>query len=336
VRDKKRSVSSLKRDYERLTPLANRYALALRGEFEQLLSTHDLALGVPIEYRVKTWDSIAEKIERQKLSLRSVRNLGDFVGLRLMLLFKRDITKIHELISQTFEVIQHEDTGGRLSETQFGYQSVHYVIRLPKTWLEIPSFREFGELSAEIQVRTLAQHIWAAASHKLQYKQVASVPLPVIRSIHRVSAILETVDLEFERVLQERESYIVSIDSSELDAELNVDLVQRILDELLPPQNKKEHEPYANLLQDLLQFGINTVGKLRQLITSNLDKALQTDKRIVAERISSKDFTGTSRERCESGVFFAHVGLTRIAAEQEFGERWKKYMREKRSRPAKQ
>ncbi|MBC8276096.1 MAG: RelA/SpoT domain-containing protein [Chloroflexi bacterium] len=322
---KKKSDDWLRRDCEQLTPLANKYALALREQFEQLLITHDLTLGVPIEYRVKTWDSISEKTERLKLSLSSVRDLDDFIGLRLILLFTRDITKIHELISETFEVIQYEDTGGRLAETQFGYQSVHYAIGLPQSWLKIPSFREFGGLRAEVQVRTLAQHIWATASHKLQYKQATSVPPPVIRSIHRVSAILETVDLEFERVLQERDSYITSIDSSKMDVKLNVDLVQRILDELLPSQNKMESEPYANLLQDLLQFDINTAGKLRQLTMSNLDKALEEDRRIVTKRLNSKDFSGTSRERCESGVFYTHVGLAREAAYQQFGERWEDY-----------
>jgi len=322
---KKKSEDSLRRDCEQLTPLAHRYALALREEFEQLLLAHDLTLGVPVGYRVKTWDSISEKIEGSKLSLNSVRDLDDFIGLRLILLFERDIDKIHELISGTFELIQFEDTGGRLAETQFGYQSVHYVIGLPQNWLEVPSFREFGGLRAEVQVRTLAQHIWAMASHKLQYKQAASVPPPVIRSIHRVSAILETVDLEFERVLQERELYIALMDSSEVEAKLNVDLVQRILDELLPAANKEEYEGYEGLLQDLLHFDINTIGELRQLITSNLDEALESDKRMVAERLRDADYMGTSEERCKRGVFFAHVGLAREAMFQQFGQNWKDY-----------
>jgi ppGpp synthetase/RelA/SpoT-type nucleotidyltranferase len=60
----------------------------------------------------------------------------------------------------------------------------------------------------ELQLRTLAQHIWAVASHKLQYKREASVPVPIRRSINRVSALLEMVDLEFDRVLLEREQYV--------------------------------------------------------------------------------------------------------------------------------
>jgi putative GTP pyrophosphokinase len=323
--NKRKPVNLLKRDCEQLTPLAKRFALALREQFEQLLIAQGLTLGVPIEYRVKTWDSISEKIDRLKLSLSSVSILDDFIGLRLILLFKRDIAKIHKLISETFEVFQYEDTGGRLAETKFGYQSVHYVISLPQSWLQIPSFREFGGLRAEVQVRTLAQHIWATASHKLQYKQTISVPPPVLRSIHRVSAILETVDLEFERVLQERESYIASMDSSNIDVKLNVDLVQRILDELLPAENKKEPESYASLLQDLLHFDVDTVGKLHQLITSNIDKALESDKQIVKKRLNSGDFSGTSQDRIERGIFFTHVGLAREAAEMQFGERWVNY-----------
>ena len=88
------------------------------------------------------------------------------------------------------------------------YQSLHYIIRIPKHWLKVSTFADLGELKAEIQLRTLAQHIWAATSHKLQYKHEDSVPPPIRRSIYRVSALLETVDLEFERVLAERGTYI--------------------------------------------------------------------------------------------------------------------------------
>jgi ppGpp synthetase/RelA/SpoT-type nucleotidyltranferase len=334
MENSKKSINSLRRDYEQLTPVASRYTLALREEFEQLVANHDLSLGVPIEYRVKTWDSITEKIERLKLSLKTIRDLDDFVGLRLIFPFKRDINKIHELISQTFEVIQYEDTASRLDETQFGYQSVHYIIKLPQNWLKIPSFRDFGDFRAEIQVRTLAQHIWATASHLLQYKQAISVPPPVRRSIHRVSAILETVDLEFERVLQERDSYITSIDIPEEDATLNVDLIQRIMDESLPLQNKYKTEDYANLVQDLLHFDINTVGKLHQLIRSNLDKVLEEDRRQVTEHLKGKDLIGFVAERVRSGVYFSHTGLIRKAVSLQFGESWEKYMKEKYRLPS--
>lgn len=302
---------------------------AICEQLDNLLIAQGINLGVPLDCRVKTLDSISEKIERSKLSLRSVTDLEDLVGIRLMLLFKRDLDKIHELITDTFKVIRYEDTGSRLAETQFGYQSVHYVISLPKSWLKIPSLHDFGKFKAEIQVRTLAQHIWAAASQILQYKQESSVPPPVMRSIYRVSAILETVDLEFERVLSERESYIAKVDTSQDDIKLNVDLVERILGELLPAENKRVPESYGELIEDLLEFDINTVGKLRQLIQNNLPEALEEDKRLVTKILDSKDPAKFSLERAKRGVFFVHVGLTRNTARIRFGDKWREHLRKK-------
>jgi putative GTP pyrophosphokinase len=98
----------------------------------------------------------------------------------------------------TFDIIKQENTTRKLREDQFGYSSMHYVVRFPKDWLVVPAMALFGEMKAEIQVRTIAQHLWADASHILQYKNEENIPEPIKRSIHRVSAILETVDLEFE------------------------------------------------------------------------------------------------------------------------------------------
>ena len=242
-------------------------------------------MGVPLESRVKSWDSIAEKIERTSLKLKGIKQLNDLVGLRLMLLFRRDVTRVCELISTNFTVVSQEDTSQRLAETEFGYQSLHYIIKLPEDWLSVPTLREFDDFQAEIQVRTLAQHIWAAGSHILQYKREVSVPPPVRRSIYRVSALLETVDLEFERVLDERESYISELRADKSrDEPLNVDLVAKILDERLPQENKMEAEPYSELLEELHHFHIDSAKRLTELIGKHLEDALAAD----AEQVSAR------------------------------------------------
>jgi ppGpp synthetase/RelA/SpoT-type nucleotidyltranferase len=105
-----------------------------------------------------------------------MKELKDLVGLRLMRVFKRDVARVCDLVSETFTVVSQEDTAQRLGEAEIGYQSLHYVIKLPEKWLSVPSFKGLDDLQAELQVRTVAQHIWAAASHILQYKQEASVP----------------------------------------------------------------------------------------------------------------------------------------------------------------
>ena len=206
--------AQLRSEYSIQSDRARRLRAALCEQIEQILSSHGIALGVPIESRVKTLESSEEKLDRKSLELKSLLELNDLIGIRIILLFRRDIVTVSKLLAETFEVLSTEDTATRLSEAQFGYQSLHHIIRVPKSWLSVPTFFDLGELKTEIQLRTLAQHIWAAASHKLQYKHEESVPPPIRRSIHRVSALLETVDLEFERVLTDRGTYIAEASSN--------------------------------------------------------------------------------------------------------------------------
>ncbi len=319
---KKVNFEVLKNEYQGLADKAERLMESLVEQIGRLFSNNNLTLGVPIESRVKPWSSIEDKIQRKSLDIKSVTQLPDLVGIRTILLFRRDLTVAGDLLCSTFSVMSSEDIGMRLPEAQFGYQSRHYIVQLPKAWLAIPSFSQLGGLLSEIQVRTLAQHIWAAASHKLQYKHEESVPQPIRRTIYRVSALLETVDLEFERVLEERQHYIerdtIALQPTE---PLNVDLVESILSELLPEENKEQPEEYAELLTDLSHFKIHTASDLRALIQANLDAIIEEDQSKV--RTASGDgkyyYDDPDGERIHRGVYFTHVGLVRTALEKAFG-----------------
>jgi len=71
--------------------MAGRFALALAEQLQHLLKENGIPLGVPLEHRVKRWDSIAEKVNRKEIALEKLTDLNDLIGLRLMLLFKRDV-----------------------------------------------------------------------------------------------------------------------------------------------------------------------------------------------------------------------------------------------------
>lgn len=309
----------LKIDYGNNLAKASRLKDSVIEQISNLLSKQSITLGTPIESRIKTLQSIEEKINRKEREITSVTEFDDFVGIRIIVLFKSDIDKICELVKDNFNVINSENVAERLGSDQFGYQSTHYTVQLPKDWLSIPTLSDLSELKAEIQIRTLSQHIWAVASHKLQYKQENSVPIPLRRAINRVSALLETVDLEFERVLMERQQY--KNDQSinpEGDNILNVDLLEGLCDTLLPKQNKNEDfENYAELLDELLFFDINTSNKFKILIETYLEQALVDDNK----RVKSGNFNFDDEiERAERGVFFTHVGLVRCCLELQFGD----------------
>src|SRR5260370_2134976 len=200
------TIKTLETEYQAIIPLAARFADALNEQLSQLLENKRISLSFRIQQRVKTWASVAEKIKRLSLSLSTINDLNDLVGLRLVLPFIRDIDTVCQLISSNFKVVEQYDTQKRLREDQFGYASVHFIIQLPESWLIVPKLNCMRGLRAEVQVRTAGQHLWAVASHILQYKHEKAVPESIRRAIHRLSAVLETVDQGFEAVLKQKEA----------------------------------------------------------------------------------------------------------------------------------
>ena len=317
-------VERLRLDFEAVYPLALKFADELDQQLTKLLGDQKIYAAVPVQKRVKTWSSLEEKLSRKSLNLGSVRDLHDLVGLRIILLFRKDVTDVCTLLNENLKVIEQYDTAERLQENQFGYASTHMILTLPDAWLQVPTFAPLQGLVAEVQIRTAAQHAWAAASHVLQYKAEASVPPSVRRSINRVSALLETVDLEFERVLDERRKYREGAMEQEATEPLNVDLVEGILEALLPERNKVPSEDYDGLLQDLTKFGVATGDQLKDLVTKHLDKLLEADKSL-ARRMAAdagESLGSKEQERALSGIWFSHTGLIRELLRMEFGDKW--------------
>lgn len=301
-------LGELHKEYQSLKPSLEASILELALQTSSLLGQHGIQLEIPIQYRIKTWDSVVEKITRKSLKVKSLKTFPDLIGLRLILLFERDVQKVCQLLTELFVVVDHEDTSRRLGDDQFGYLSVHYTVTLGGSRARIPSLQAVSGFLIDIQVRSVAQHVWAAATHVLQYKKLQNIPSSVRRAINRVSALLETVDQELERALQARDAYMQKV-KQELDptAELNVDLVQHILDKHLPRANKDDEkgESYDLLLTSLVQCGIGKPTELLSLIQKHLRQTLKDDARFV--RLYRKESTHSARIR--RGVFYTHAGL---------------------------
>lgn len=314
-------LESLRVGYQDVLPRAERLKNAVIAELQELFQKHGVSLGVPIESRVKTWSSINEKIERKGVELTSITELSDLIGIRVILLFKKDLDSVRDIVAKNFELISSEDTGERLSESEFGYQSHHYIVKIPENWLSVPTLAGFGVFSLELQVRTMAQHIWAAASHKLQYKQESGVPHPIRRTINRVSALLETVDFELQRVLDERVAYKehaseAICEKPPVEDKLNVDNLSVILSDIFPGINKSGFEGYSDLLSDMFALGITTRSQAIDIFKKNYNHAMAQEKKAVQAGHMEYEDEPDSRP---AGVYFKHVGLAREALRGEFG-----------------
>jgi len=308
---KREKVEILNQEYARLNKSLDSFGQELSEQIQQIFDENKIVVGFPIQHRTKTWTSVEKKLKN--LTVKSILDIQDLCGLRFVLLFKRDISKVKEIISQNFKVLKQYDTHDRLGSDQFGYSSFHMIIQMPESWFTIPTLKNFKELKAEIQIRTMAQHTWAAASHILQYKTDDNVPKAILRSVYRVSAILETVDIEFERFLEEREEYLAKLNSLSADEiseyTLNVNSLEKILDENLPLKNKDAEEEYSDLLDDLKIFDITKSNELVEIINKHKSAILDHDIKL-----------GMNEEGKEH--YFNHSGLLRYCLKLENPTKW--------------
>ena len=316
------SSEDLKKEYDEKASLYNSLCEELSKQIEELLREGSVALAVPLEARVKTLGSILDKCERTGLEPEDLSAIGDIAGLRVVVLFRRDSDKAREIIRENFEVLREEDTADRLAEDQFGYGSIHFEVTPNEEWLKLPTLRKLEGLTAEIQLRTGSQHIWAASSHVLQYKKEIHVPAPIRRAINRVAALLETVDLEFERVLAEREAYEVTLEQPDAGAPLDVDRLRSVLKEILPAYYETGNEAYTILFDNLSHFGYTTVSDLRALVHDHLEAA-QASEREVAKGYLASEKDDPERERLAKGRAWNYVGVTHEMLRLAVGEeRW--------------
>ena len=327
-----KDLASLKPEYEQKKRLYEQLCHELKVQLVELLRQENITLAVPIETRVKSWQSIHDKCTRNDIIPSSLREMADTAGLRIVLLFKPDLDKVCKILAENFTVLKVEDTQNRLSVDQFGYGSVHFELEPKEDWLSLPTLKALKGLQCEVQVRTASQHIWAAASHTLQYKRESDIPVPIRRGINRLAALLEMVDLEFERFLVDRQQYVADLDKISEDEPLNSDIITKILQEEFPPQNVDESgDKYSDLLEDLKTFNVDTAKSLRNIIRKNRTKAMEAEATALKEIQTKGEKSGfaISPERISKGVFYTFVGLARQALAQEFGQAFRKYMQDR-------
>ena len=319
----KGDMNVLRNEYELRNSLYVKLCQEVRNQLSELLRRERISLAFPIDSRVKSWESISEKCQRRDIAPAALTEIGDIAGLRIVLLYKRDQERVCEIIREHFEVLEVEDTTDRLSPDQFGYGSVHFQIKPKAEWLVVPTISELRGLQAEIQVRTASQHIWAEASQSLQYKRESHVPKPVLRTINRAAALLEQVDIEFDRVLTEREAYVGELGELEEEQPLNSDILEKILADELPSENKTDTgDNFGKLLDELSVFGINSGRPLRELLKKHRDAVFAAEEAALKAIREKKDRSGYvfRAERIAKGVFYSHVGLVRQALKEEFGK----------------
>ena len=121
-----------------------------------------------IEYRIKTLDSIIDKLRRRGLEV-SIDNIyahiQDVAGIRVICNYLDDIYYLRSLLtrSESYTVLREVDYIKEPKDT--GYRSLHLIVQVP-IFLQ----NEKKPVTVEVQFRTIAMDYWASLEHALRYK----------------------------------------------------------------------------------------------------------------------------------------------------------------------
>ncbi|MBP5335897.1 MAG: hypothetical protein J6Y63_00095 [Bacteroidales bacterium] len=151
-----------------------------------------------IESRVKAEDSLAGKLELKGAKYKSLADITDIIGLRVITFYIDDVDKVASAVERLFTVDWENSVDKRKIHEidSFGYLSLHYICS-----------KEGFPYRFEIQMRTVLQHAWANMNHDTGYKSGVEVPKEYLRNMSRLAGMLELADEQFSRIRNELADY---------------------------------------------------------------------------------------------------------------------------------
>lgn len=238
-----------------------------------------------IVHRVKSLESLGNKLVRKNYKYKNIKEITDILGIRIILFFEDDIHAVEDIIRKEFKVDEDNSMDKRSFDAdRFGYRSLHYIVSLNEERLSLPEYKAYKDLKFEIQIRSILQHSWAEIEHDIGYKGVNEIPISAKRTFYRIAALLEQVDIEFVKLKKELISHESQINEEIIEENNNLPLdkaslkafikestilldIEKKVEEFLCPREKEFYEPLVdNLLLQLQKKEIESIPQLKDLL----------------------------------------------------------------------
>jgi putative GTP pyrophosphokinase len=225
-----------------------------------------------VEARAKTVDSLVKKLLTKQHH--TFDSLPDKVGARIVIRYRADIDKVVERVRKLFDSDDPEDKQRLLGTDRVGYLSVHLdKVRLHQ---KDDAAKEYppDTFFVELQVRTLAQHLWSEMSHDSVYKNeemIAKLDPEIRRRVSLMAGQIEVADREFDRLNRELmelsgqaallrvlEQHYYMVASERPNKELSFE----VLNTLLPLIPKDDVGAFSNRLNEFLEKQHGVIEKV--------------------------------------------------------------------------
>ena len=271
---------ALLQQYRELVPMLEQMAKKAYDLLRRALREQGIYI-TAFEYRIKTEQSLAGKLERKGSKYKSIYDVTDLVGLRVITFYTDEVDKVAVIAKRVFDIDWQESVDKRKLHKldSFGYNSLHYICRL-KT----------GGPRFELQMRTALQHVWSTIEHDTGYKGDVKIPDVYLRQFGRLAGMMELMDDEFSRLRMVLTDYrrqtLALVKNGKLDdVPLSRDTFRSYLElhpfdrlnKRIAAVNQAEVFPVSvmSYLPVLESFGLETLGDVQQFIDGNSDDAYQ-------------------------------------------------------------
>ena len=258
-------------EYRDALPTLEKMKDAVLAKLQKALMRSGLIV-TTMEARVKTEGSLSGKLALKGAKYATLSDITDLVGARIVTFYTDDVDRIASMAEKLFEIDWANSVDKRKLHQldSFGYNSLHYICRLPGY-----------DFRFELQLRTTLQHAWAAINHDTGYKSGIEIPREYMRRMNRLAGILEMADDEFSRIRTELTDYrrrvqtLVQngkLDDVLLDGDTFRSYLQLgtldILNKRIAAINQAEIQdaPFAQYLHVLTALNCNTLGDVDRLI----------------------------------------------------------------------
>ncbi|WP_449189739.1 (p)ppGpp synthetase [Treponema lecithinolyticum] len=190
----------------------NIFVLLLEELLKELKKSISCVSMPSFKYRIKDFNSYYRKLLKIAPSAPSVLEsnklpvLTDLLGVRVICSFLEDIGSAEKQILERFDVCELERKGSERTFSEFGYESVHILLKIPQYIYDRVLSKEQKKLIpdglvCEIQIRTILQDAWAEVEHELVYKsEFSPFDLPLRRKLASMNAMLSLADIVFQEI----------------------------------------------------------------------------------------------------------------------------------------
>ena len=250
----------LLRQYRELRPTLQQLADEASQLLRHALREQNIYI-TAMEHRVKTEKSLTGKLELKGAKYKSIDDITDLVGLRVITFYTDEVDKVAAIAKRVFDIDWQESVDKRKLHKldSFGYNSLHYICRL-KT----------GGLRFELQMRTALQHVWSTIEHDTGYKGDVKIPDVYLRQFltdYRRQTLALVKNGKLDDVPLSRDTFRSYLELHPFDR----------LNKRIAAVNQAEVFPVSvmSYLPVLESFGLETLGDVQQFIDANSDDAYQ-------------------------------------------------------------